>query len=252
MPNKINFTVPPALRGDEKTQLGQIHNWMFQLAEQLNVAMNSIDGGNMTEAARQALDGAATKQDVSADIRSQREQLKALIIKTADIVRNEFDVKYEQFHSEYEALSETFGEYREDVTREIRETAQGTLDSYVARIGLESSLEGFGTWKAETSGFIRKGFIYENENGVPVLGIAIGQDIVTSETIDGVEKFDVSNSNLGFFTASGLEFYVNGSKVATFTNEAMLITDAKISGKLTIGNWEISRHKGLTLKWIGG
>lgn len=253
MPNKINFTVPPALRGDEAAQLGQIHNWMFQLAEQLNVALNSIDSGNMTDTARQVLDSSATKEELNADLQMQREQLKALIIKTADIVRNEFDVQYAQFQSDYVAQSE-FGVYKENVDRQITDTAQGTLETYAAQIGLESYLKDsvdFSEWKAETSGFIRKGFIYEEE-GVPVLGIAIGQDIATKYIIDGVEQFDVSNKNMGFFTSKGLEFYVNGLKVATFTNEAMHITDAKISGKLTIGNWEISQRKGLTLKWIGG
>lgn len=253
MPNKINFPMPPTLRGDEAAKLGQMHTWMFQLAEQLNVALNSIDSGNMTEIARQALEGTSAKQALSEDLNSQREQLKALIIKTADIVRNEFDAQYKQFQSDYVAQSE-FGVYQENVTRQIEDTAHGTVENYAADINLESYLKDsvdFSQWKAETNGFIRKGYIYE-EDGVPVLGIAIGQDIITGYIKDGIEQFDVSNSNLGFFTSKGLEFYVNGLKVATFTNEAMLITDAKISGKLTIGNWEISQHKGLTFKWIGG
>jgi len=57
---------------------------------------------------------------------------------------------------------------------------------------------------------------------------------------------------MGFFTSEGLEFYVNGLRVAFFRNDGMEINNATITGRLRIGNWEISHSNGLEIKWIGG
>lgn len=255
MPKGINISSPPRFAGEPEAQLGQMHTWLFQLVEQLNVAMSVV----------QAQDGAAAQQGTGGgddsnvptadDLNSQRDQLKSLIVKTADIVRLEMQREIKRLESNYLALSD-FGKYREDISREIEETASGTVESYAASIGLESYIKDstdLKEWAAETNGYIRRGFIYRNEEDVPVLGIAIGQNITTKAvTTDGLEQLEVSNQNMGFFTSEGLEFYVNGQRVAFFRNDGMEVNNASINGRLRVGNWEISHTDGLEIKWIGG
>lgn len=255
MPKGINISSPPRFAGEPEAQLGQMHTWLFQLVEQLNVAMSVVQAQDGA-AAQQGTDGGKDSNVPTADdLNSQRDQLKSLIVKTADIVRLEMQREIRRLESSYLALSD-FGEYREDISREIEETASGTVESYAASIGLESYIKDstdLKEWAAETNGYIRRGFIYRNEADVPVLGIAIGQNITTKAmTTDGLEQLEVSNQNMGFFTSEGLEFYVNGQRVAFFRNDGMEVNNASINGRLRIGNWEISHTDGLEIKWIGG
>ena len=256
MPKGINISSPPRFTGEPEAQLGQMHTWLYQMVEQLNVAMSVVQA---QENAAAQLDQGGGGEDsnvlTTEDLNNQRAQLKSLIIKTASVVRVEMQREIKRLESSYLALSD-FGEYREEISREIEETASGTVENYAASIGLESYIKDSADlkeWQAETNGYIRKGFIYRNEADVPVLGIAIGQNITTKAvTEDGMEQLEVSNQNMGFFTSEGLEFYVNGERVAFFRNDGLEINNATITGRLRIGNWEISHTDGLEIKWIGG
>ena len=256
MPKGINISSPPRFTGEPEAQLGQMHTWLYQMVEQLNVAMSVVQA---QENAAAQLDQGGGGEDsnvlTTEDLNQQRDQLKSLIIKTASVVRVEMQREIKRLESSYLALSD-FGEYREEISREIEETASGTVENYAASIGLESYIKDSADlkeWQAETNGYIRKGFIYRNEADVPVLGIAIGQNITTKAvTEDGMEQLEVSNQNMGFFTSEGLEFYVNGERVAFFRNDGLEINNATITGRLRIGNWEISHTNGLEIKWIGG
>ena len=247
MPKGINIQSPPRV-----TEISELHNWLYQMVEQLNVALSAVQAQDDMEAQdTEAGRGTVTTEDLN----SQSDQLKALVIKTANTVRVELQKEIRRMESSYLALSD-FGEYREDISREIEETASGTVENYAAGIGLKNYIEDSADlkeWQAETSGYIRKGFIYRNEADVPVLGIAIGQNIAAkSETQDGFAELEVSNQNLGFFTSEGLEFYVNGERVAFFRNDGADMKNATISGRLRIGDWEISHTNGFEIKWIGG
>jgi hypothetical protein len=256
MPKGINISSPPRFVGEPEAQLGQMHTWLYQMVEQLNVAMSVVQAQESAAAVQQSQNGGSDTGTVTTeDLNNQRDQLKSLIIKTASTVRVELQREIKRMESSYLALSD-FGEYREEISREIEDTASGTIESYAASIGLESYIKDSADlkeWAAETNGYIRKGFIYRNEADVPVLGIAIGQNITTKAvTTDGLEQLEVSNQNMGFFTSEGLEFYVNGLRVAFFRNDGMEINNATITGRLRIGNWEISHTDGLEIKWIGG
>lgn len=256
MPKGINISSPPRFTGEPEAQLGQMHTWLYQMVEQLNVAMSVVQAQeNAAAQLEQGGGGEDSNVLTTEDLNNQRDQLKSLIIKTASVVRVEMQREIKRLESSYLALSD-FGEYREEISREIEETASGTVESYAASIGLESYIKDSADlkeWQAETNGYIRKGFIYRNEADVPVLGIAIGQNITTKAvTEDGMEQLEVSNQNMGFFTSEGLEFYVNGERVAFFRNDGLEINNATITGRLRIGNWEISHTNGLEIKWIGG
>lgn len=256
MPKGINISSPPRFTGEPEAQLGQMHTWLYQMVEQLNVAMSVVQAQeNAAAQLEQGGGGEDSNVLTTEDLNNQRDQLKSLIIKTASVVRVEMQREIKRLESSYLALSD-FGEYREEISREIEETASGTVENYAASIGLESYIKDSADlkeWQAETNGYIRKGFIYRNEADVPVLGIAIGQNITTKAvTEDGMEQLEVSNQNMGFFTSEGLEFYVNGERVAFFRNDGLEINNATITGRLRIGNWEISHTNGLEIKWIGG
>lgn len=259
MPNAVNFNTPPKPGADADASLRQMYNWLFQMTEQLNVALSVVSSGEQAVMVGSQGDGGGGENDAldaaREEINTQRNELKALIIKTADTVRHEFDQRITQMESSFVAESE-FGQYQEEVTRQIEDTAQGTLETYVTEIGLDSYINdsaGLKAWQSETSGFIRRGYITRNAEDVPILGIAVGQDIQTKYVdAEGNEQIDVSKTNLGFFTADGLEFYINGVNVASFRNDGANMNNATISGKLQVGNWMITHNNGFDIAWIGG
>ena len=259
MPNAVNFSTPPMPGADAEASLRKMYTWLYQMTEQLNIAMSVVSAGEQAAAEISAQATADDSSDVlntaREEINAQRDALKALIIKTADTVRYEFDREIKQLESSYVAVSE-FGRYQEDVTRQIEETAQGTLETYVTEIGLDSYIndsKGLQAWQSETSGFIRSGYITRNEDDVPILGVAVGQGIQTKYTdSEGREFIDTGSTNMGFFTSTGLEFYINGVKVASFANEGADMKNATISGKLQIGNWLITHNNGFDIQWVGG
>ena len=101
-----------------------------------------------------------------------------------------------------------------------------------------------------STGFIRQGFIDYDEHGVPIIGVAIGQNLKsTTVTVDGqtVEQFDSAQS-CAFYTSEKVSFRIGGNEVAYISNRKLYILDAEVTG-----SWLMSHGSaGLTLRYIGG
>ena len=105
-----------------------------------------------------------------------------------------------------------------------------------------------------TNGYIRQGVV-GYESLTPIIGIAIGQDIrVTGakETVGGktYETIDTTQ-NMSVWTTRKLSFYVSGSEVAYFANDALYVTGIH-TGTVTFPNWVIDDGNGLSFRWAGG
>lgn len=76
------FKQPPALTGDIKTQMSQLYNYLYQLSEECNYALNTIEKTVPQIAQSSVSDSSAS---VNAEISSDTfQELKALIIKTGE------------------------------------------------------------------------------------------------------------------------------------------------------------------------
>ena len=129
-----------------------MHRFLFMLTEQLNAALNEADRRielaqtTATNAAMNAggntiinnIEGGGGSED--GDFTEQYNELKALIIKTAEDVRAEMDVIETKLQSDYIAKSE-WGEYTESIEATIEQTAQGVVESYEYDAQLESLKE---------------------------------------------------------------------------------------------------------------
>lgn len=254
----MNFSPPPGLRGDERSSLQQMHSFLFRLTEQLNKALDETD--RRIEQTEQATGIKASPKGSSgpqSGMVQQYNDLKSLIIKTANTVRSEMDIVEAQLRREYIAKSE-WGVYEESLQADFEATAAGVVESY----GYESRLDSlddraadFDSYRIETAGYIKRGIIGYDENNVPIIGIAIGQDLKsTTVTIGGevYEEIDMTRS-LATYTANKVTFWQNGVEVAWFSNSELVCTALKIADKIILGDvWEISRSNGFAVKWIGG
>ena len=125
-------------------------------------------------------------------------------------------------------------------------------------MGLEQSFKTYSeimdNYITTTNGYIRQGVV-GYEGLAPVIGIAIGQDIrVTGakETVGGKEYEVIDTTqNMSVWTAKKLSFYVNGSEVAYFANDALYVTGIH-TGTVTFPNWVVDDGNGLSFRWAGG
>lgn len=223
----IDIRLPNINGRTDSEQLAQIKSYLFQFASQLQWALGAVDGGNGSNVASSTT---TAKPSTKEDPTSNFNQLKGLIIKSADIVN--------AYYEKIDELLKLSGEYvaQSDYGTFVEET-DNTLSAYNNRIeqnltSIQSIYDENGNIKAEllVNGHIFSGIIEYAKDGEAIVGIEIGQ--TTKE--DGVETF----RKFARFTAEKLSFYdavVQDEPVAYISNYMLVITEAWVKGNLTLG-----------------
>ncbi len=245
---------PPMLTGSAEQQVVQMRTYLYQLAEALNVALAEVDKRTDTSIT-QVRQAVSTTQSENT---SSYANLRDLIIKTADIIYSVEDKLKHTMNSDFVAIS-AFGSYYENIKSDVEETARGVVTNYNYDAKIEDLQGDYGDllgWTAHVEGYIRQGIIGEDEYGLPVIGIAIGQNLrsLGRQTVDGIE-YDVldDTQSCAFYTSTGISFRLGGREVAYLTNEREFITMLEVGTTMTLGGkWIISHANGFTIKWIGG
>lgn len=233
----INLT-PPSATGGQAEQVRNLYSYLYQLTDRLNAAFVALDVGD-SNASGASASAAGASGGMSADQARQYNELKALIIKTGTVTKEYADKLVASLDSVYIAQSE-WGTYEEQIHQDIEATASGIVESY----NFQSQIDALDDYRIEASGYILRGIIGYDENNVPIFGIAIGQDLKTTEvTIDGVTYKQVDmTKNLATYTADGITFWLNGVAVARLNQQELSITRAVITEKITLGDWEIATN----------
>lgn len=233
----INLT-PPSATGGQAEQVRNLYSYLYQLTDRLNAAFVALDAGG-SDASGTSVSAAGASGGMSADQARQYNELKALIIKTGTVTKEYADKLVASLDSVYIAQSE-WGTYEEQIHQDIEATASGIVESY----NFQSQIDALDDYRIEASGYILRGIIGYDEANVPIFGIAIGQDLKTTEvTIDGVtyKQVDMTKS-LATYTADGITFWLNGVAVARLNQQELSITRAVITEKITLGDWEIATN----------
>lgn len=242
-----NILPPPALQGDERAQLTQVYRYLFRLSEQLNMSLSALEGrtATMTRPSGGALSPEGTDAEqfwTEAD--AQYSSLKSLIIKTANLVRAEMDQIVTNLGSEYVAVSE-WGTYKEEVSREIVDTAKYTMENFEYNeeiLNIPEMAAIFDSYRIETTGYIKRGIIGFDDENYPIFGIAIGQELKHKEVTVGGEVYEVfdERQNMATYAADKLSFWVNGVEVAYLSNSELVVTRIIVSDSIQLGNWDIA------------
>ena len=229
-----NITAPT-----ESGKIEQIRSYLYQLAEQLKWALNSINSD--TKELQQG-NQSKTKELTEEDSQATFNSVKSLIIKSADIVNAYYEEISEKLKGEYVAKSD-FGEYSESTTQEINKSSTATEQLFTNIQKISSALEDLEHSLIEVKARIKSGLLYYDDNGVPIYGLEIGQ----INDIDGVEIFN----KFARFTSDKLSFYdKNDIEVAYISDYKLYITNAHITGTLTLGRFNCDTSDGLAFKWV--
>ena len=238
--------MPAYPSGTVEQQVLQQYSYLFQMAQQLNLALEAA------ESSRMAAVQAAGESRAAQGTEQEYQNLKSLIIKTADTVQRRMDQLSARLEGEYVASSE-FGSYVEKLSAYIEAHPDALTQYYSFCSDLQGDVDAvdaaFGSYKAGTEGYIRTGVVYY-EGALPVYGVAVGQNLTCRE-VDG-ETVVEQNDFRATFTASKLSFWQDASEVAYVSNNRLYITNITVLEGMSIGEWEISSENGLVIRWMGG
>lgn len=227
----------------EAAQLLQVKSYLHQLVDQLNMTLQDMGsgGGSAYTPTRTAAD---SKAITDKEAQSTFNSIKALIIKSADIVNAYYQEINHRLEGVYVAESD-FGDYAEQTTHDIKVTSDRTEEIFKSLQTVISRVDGIAGQTVEANAYINSGELYTDENGVPVFGLEIGQ---TNE-IDGVETFN----KFARFTADRLSFYdQNDNEVAYISDNTLHITRAEVT-VLAMGGFEdtVQADGSIVTKWVG-
>lgn len=236
----IDINFPNITAPTSEGKLEQIRSYLYQLADQLKWALNSIEGNSGNNVVTHSSKNTTAEEQAEAE--ATFNSVKSLIIRSADIVNAYYDEIKERFSGQYVAQSD-FGTFIE-LTHQSITTNSNAIESLFSSMqeiitdieNLEHSLIG-------VNAHIRSGLLYYDDEGVPIYGLEIGQ----KNTIDGKEVFN----KYARFTSDRLSFYdKNDTEVAYISDYKLYITNAQITGTLTLGRYEIDTSDGLVFKWV--
>lgn len=263
---------PPMLGGDMRKDLIALRDYLFRMARGLEeVSTAGMPGSNVKvvgydAAGRQMITGGggdASSKDVD-EIRKNAEELKSIIIKSAENMRalitdgdntviRYVDSKSEEYNSLYVARSE-YGTFTETINNRIETGARGVVESYnygSAIESLQADIDLVQAYFTNVSGEIRRGIVLDPTTNQYVTGIAISQNLRFSGECgpsdannpgDGYTYYYLtSGQTFGLYTSTGWQFWIDGYKRGYFNSEdGMLhVTVIYVEEKIVHGgDWE--------------
>ena len=250
--------MPPYPNGSVQQQLTQQYSYLFQMAQQLNMALSALEGGAVSTAGnsgQQRKSGGAASAAGKAALENaeQFQNLRAMIVKTAKQVSRNMEQLETRLSEEYVASSQ-FGTYVQRLSAYLEANPEALTQYYSFCSDLAANVAAvdaaFSTYKLDTEGYIRTGIVCY-DGAAPVYGVAVGQDLTCRE-VDG-EKVVEQNNFRAVFTATRLSFWQDATEVAYVSNNRLYITNITVLGAIAVGQWSVEAAEGgLAFRWIGG
>lgn len=226
----------------EREQLSQIKSYLYQLAQQLQWALSTVETSSTpNQVASQKVIVQAQAKNAEVDFNS----LKALIIKSADIVDAYYDEISERLTGLYVASSD-FGTYIQETDAQIKKTSTDITQNYSNIQKILTDIENLSFSFAESQAHIKSGILYYDDKGLPVYGLEIGQ----TNTVDGEEVFN----KYARFTSGRLSFYDrNDTEVAYISDYKLYICNVEITNSYKIGGLvdTVTYSGDVITKWVG-
>lgn len=236
-----NLRYPNIQGKTEAEQLVQVKGYLHQLVDQLNWALSSVEsyqGGNTSAPVVYKQKEPESAQEAESTFNS----IKALIIKSADIVKAYETTIFSDFEGKYFAESD-FGTFIEDTNRKVEENSKGVTDIFTNIQTIVSSLDVLEDDVRTTNAYIKRGLLgYEND-GTAVYGVEVGET-----------NKDGAFTKYARFKADRLSFYDNNGDEVAYIGAGCLYVNGKtvFFGEIQLGGYKTDTSDGLAFTWIGG
>ena len=226
-------------------QIVQMQSYMHQLVQQLNWALNTIgeaQGGNTSNVVVNNTGNEIAPNEAEDTFNS----IKALIIKSADIVKAYEETILSNFNGKYFADSD-FGTYLEETSRSIEENSKGVYEVYtnvqtITNTSGDGRLDNVESDVRTTNACIKRGYLGDDKDtGEAVYGVAVGE---TDQS--GVYK------KYAWFTADKLTFFDESDNPVAYIGAGCLYILGKsvFLGEQQLGGYKIDTSDGVAFTWI--
>lgn len=227
-------------------QLAQVKSYLHQLVDQLNWALSSVEsyqGGNTSAPVVYKQNETATPQDAENTFNS----IKALIIKSADIVKAFETTIFSDFNGKYFAESD-FGTYIKETNRKVEENSEKVEETFtniqkITNADGTGSLDILSNDVRTTNAYIKRGLLDYDDDGNAIYGIEVGET-----------NADGAFTRYARFMADRLSFYdINDVEVAYIGAGCLYVSGkAVFLGEIQLGGYKTDTSDGLAFTWIGG
>ena len=232
----IDIRFPNITETTADGKINQLTSYLHQLVQQLNWGLNTLNDAVAGNASSVVVNNKQSEDITPEEALDTFNSIKALIIKSADIVEAYEETIKTNLSGEYVATSE-FGEYTKNTNASIIENSTSLTAVY-------KSVETIGEDVKRTNAYIKRGElgVYKNGDleGTTAHGIGVG------ETTDGEYK------SYAWFTANRLSFFDGDYEIAYISSKKLYITNAAFTDSIQIGKYKIDTTDGLAFLWIGG
>lgn len=238
----IELRLPQINGKTDREQLAQIKSYLYQMAQQLQWALNNVSASSGNVVVQQVA-GNTVALPAEASAQTTFNAIKSMIIKSADIVNAYSEEIRRRLDGEYVARSD-FGSYTERTSQEINESSTGIERLFTNVQNILTDIETLQYSIIETNAHIHSGLLYYDEAGIPIYGLEIGQ----RNEVDGVEVFN----KYARFISDRLSFYdQNDNEVAYISDYKLYITHVEITGTAKFGAFLLDTTAGFRLKYVG-
>lgn len=238
----IDIRMPNITAPDSAGQLAQMRSYLYQFAEQLQWALNTMGDGVSSQAIELKNSvGELVEKTEEAKAQDTFNSIKDLIIKSADIVEAYYEqIELLHLKGEYVAQSE-FGNYTEKTDAKLEATSENITAAFT-RVG---AIEGDVNSILEQDGYIKCGWVKTTLSPTDVIGIEMGD----FRDLDGV-----TSRRFATFSSAGIELYGEHQDIpiATISKTKITITSAEFAGSVKMGKYRLDLSNGIAFKWEGG
>jgi hypothetical protein len=219
-------------------KLSQMQTYLYQLTNQLNLALKATESEIQKVSTTINATPSPSKSEADKALDTFNE-VKNLIIKSADIVTAYYETIESKLVGEYTALSD-YGSFKETTEAFISQTTTDLTQHYSSIQEIESDLENINELRKDSC-YIKTGWL---DNGKTIAGVEIGKQ---SEKETGVV-----DTAFARFTTDELAFYNEGGvKLAWFAKNELNITNAVIRNNLYVGGYQCDTSNGIAFRWVG-
>ena len=229
----------------EKEQLEQIKTYMFQLTRDLNFALKDVKARE-TEYNQYSQGGSEKGSQVNVGEETPAEtfaKIKALIIKSADIVNSYYEVISKKLEGLYVAESD-FGTFKQETEANFQATSTSITQQYISIQEIEDAVNNLSELRKDHC-YIRTGWLDDNQT---IAGVEIGKYSETEDGTDiGFARF--TTDELAFYDGQGTE---EANKLAWFSKYRSYFRNVKLIGNVEFDNdYIIDQSDGLAFRWAG-
>lgn len=230
----IDIRQPNITAKTEKEQIAQIRTYLYQMAQQLQWAFNTISGGEVKQTSSYNPENISSNVGDAGGGLKNFVALKNMIIKSADIVEAFRTEITRTLNGKYVSISD-FGIFQENTTAKIDETDTNITQNYTNIQKIQTNVSGIENVILEMNAYIRTGHLYDEEDGTARYGVEIGEQMEK----DGVVSFKrfsrLTSDRLSFFDQNGIEVaYISDRKLHITSAEVEEIDAKRIYSKIIV------------------